>query len=119
MVAVGAPVREKDHAFLMVSMAQKMLDYLDKPETKKRGINFRIGINSGPVVAGVIGRHKFHFDIWGDMVNVASRFESHGLPGRIQIGKETHRLLNNRIQTKSRGAIEIKGKSKIETWLVE
>ncbi|MHA2503323.1 MAG: adenylate/guanylate cyclase domain-containing protein [Candidatus Kariarchaeaceae archaeon] len=118
MVAVGSPVPVEDHAFHLVRMAEKMLDYLQREEIRDKGISFRIGINSGPVVAGVIGKHKFHFDIWGDMVNTASRFESHGIPGKIQIGKTTHELIKDRIACEQRGEIEIKGKGKVETWIV-
>ncbi|OLS25251.1 MAG: Adenylate cyclase [Candidatus Heimdallarchaeota archaeon LC_2] len=118
MVSIGAPVEEEDHAFLLVSMAQKMLKLLHKPEMIEHGITFRIGINSGPVVAGVIGKHKFHWDVWSDMVNIASRLESTGIPGQIQIGPETFKLLNNRIPCTSRGPILMKGKGEIETYLV-
>jgi guanylate cyclase len=118
MVSIGAPVPEEDHAFLMVSMAQKMLNLLDNPEMIEYGISFRIGINSGPVVAGVIGKHKFHWDVWSDMVNVASRLESTGIPGRIHIGPETFKLLKNRIPCTPRGPISLKGKGEIETYLI-
>jgi guanylate cyclase len=118
MVAVGTPVRHEDHAFLLVLMAKKMLEYMKRKDIQEKGVDFRIGINSGPVVAGVIGKHKFHFDIWGDMVNIASRFESHGIPGQIQIGKTTYELVRDRIECESRGLIEIKGKGEVETWIV-
>jgi guanylate cyclase len=80
------------------------------------GLELRIGINSGPVVAGVIGRKRFLYDLWGDAVNTASRMESHGTSGRIQITRATKELLEDEFVCESRGMIPIKGKSDIEAW---
>jgi class 3 adenylate cyclase len=77
----------------------------------------RIGLNTGPVVAGVIGKRKFSYDLWGDAVNVASRMESHGLPGRIHLTESTYRLLEHAHSFESRGAIDIKGKGAMNTFL--
>ena len=79
---------------------------------------FRIGINSGPVIAGVIGHKKFQYDVWGDAVNVASRMESHGLPGEIQITQSTYDLVQEHCQCIPRGNISVKGKGEMAAWQV-
>ena len=75
-----------------------------------------MGMNSGPVLAGVIGRKKFSYDVWGDPVNVASRMESHGEPGRIQVSRDTYELLRDDFTFERRGEIAIKGKGLMETY---
>jgi class 3 adenylate cyclase len=80
------------------------------------GLELRVGINSGPVVAGVIGRKRFLYDLWGDAVNTASRMESHGTSGRIQITRATKELLEDEFLCEPRGTIPVKGKSEIEAW---
>jgi guanylate cyclase len=79
-------------------------------------MRFRIGINSGPVVAGIIGRHKFSYDLWGDAVNTASRMESTGAPGKIQITQATLELIQDDFITESGGTIEVKGKGEMPVW---
>ena len=78
----------------------------------------RIGIDTGPVVAGVIGRRKFSYDLWGDTVNTASRMESRGIPGCIQVTERTYRRLRERYRFERRGPIPVKGKGTLDTWFL-
>jgi guanylate cyclase len=117
MVASGVPRPRADHAQALARMALEMRAYiLTDPLCVERRLNFRIGINSGPVVAGVIGRKKFIYDLWGDAVNTASRMESHGTPGCIQITRETYELIKDQFVCEPRGVISVKGKGEMETW---
>lgn len=88
------------------------------PALNGHKINIRVGINSGPMVAGVIGETKFHYDLWGDTVNTASRMESNGEPGRVQVTTQTYSLIKDDFDFESRGAIQIRGKGEMETWFV-
>jgi adenylate cyclase len=117
MVAAGVPTPRPDHARALALVALDMLDAMKvHDELAGLGLELRIGINSGPVVAGVIGRKRFLYDLWGDAVNTASRMESHGAPGRIQITRSTYDLLAGEFECESRGTILVKGKGEIEAW---
>jgi adenylate cyclase len=98
-------------------MALDMLEAMrSNDEVGHLGLELRVGINSGPVVAGVIGRKRFLYDLWGDAVNTASRMESHGTPGRIQITRATYDLLGHEFEYEPRGMIAVKGKGETEAW---
>ena len=117
MVAAGVPTPRSDHARALALMALDMLDAMhSNDEIRGFGLELRLGINSGPVVAGVIGRKRFLYDLWGDAVNTASRMESHGTPGRIQITRATYELLADEFECEPRGTIAVKGKGEVEAW---
>lgn len=120
MVASGVPRRRPDHAQALARLALDMCAYLDtRPSQNGRQISFRMGINSGPVIAGVIGRKKFAYDLWGDTVNTASRMESHGVGGKIQITRATYELLKDEFSCVPRGTMSVKGKGELDTWFLE
>jgi len=114
MVAAGVPEPRRDHADVLAALALAMQAY-----ARRSAMTFRIGINSGPVVAGVIGNTKFQYDVWGDTVNTASRMESHAEPGTIQVSRATYELIKDEYNCAERGLIEMKGKGTLETWYVD
>jgi adenylate cyclase len=117
MVAAGVPTPRPDHARALALMALDMLEAMrSDDEVGHLGLELRVGINSGSVVAGVIGRKRFLYDLWGDAVNTASRMESHGTPGRIQITRATYELLADEFECEPRGPIAVKGKGEIDAW---
>ncbi len=110
MVAAGVPEPRADHAVAICDLAIEMRDHVASKSYQGITVRFRMGINSGPVVAGIIGRHKFSYDLWGDAVNTASRMESFGSAGVIQITESTLRLVEESFICEPRGTIEVKGK---------
>ncbi len=119
MAVCGLPHPHSDHADRMALMALRMLEAI-RQYNKEKGTNLqlRIGINSGPVVAGVIGQSKFIYDLWGDTVNLASRMESTGVAGQIQVTRSVYERLKGKFEFESRGAIQVKGKGQIDSFLL-
>jgi len=125
MVAGGVPDRTLDHAERIIDFAMDMTaalhlynDTCEILKSRSLALNIRIGINTGPVVAGIIGRSRMCFDLWGDAVNVASRMESTSLVGRIQVSQATFNRVKNNYQFEERGTIEVKGKGAMLTYLL-
>ncbi|MEM6254697.1 MAG: adenylate/guanylate cyclase domain-containing protein [Cyanobacteria bacterium P01_D01_bin.156] len=112
MVVGGVPAPMENHAIAVMSMAIDM-----QAAVKEHGLQLRIGINTGPVVAGVIGKKKFSYDLWGDAVNIASRMESHGVEDRIQVSADTYELLKDKFLFEDRGCIDVKGRGRMHTYL--
>ncbi len=119
MVVGGLPTPRHDHAEAIADMALKMQEAITQlNQEMNSNFQIRIGINTGPVVAGVIGKKKFSYDLWGDTVNTASRMESHGIPGQIQVSQTTYDALKLHYHLQPRGKIEIKGKGEMDTYLL-
>ena len=119
MVVAGLPDPREDHAEAIVEMALEMYSELDRLN-KEHGtdLEIRVGINSGPVVAGSIGTRKFSYDLWGDTVNTAARMESHGVEGYIHVIEETYRAIRDKYDFEDRGIIDVKGKGDMHTFLL-
>ncbi|HET7821936.1 MAG TPA: adenylate/guanylate cyclase domain-containing protein [Ornithinibacter sp.] len=117
MVASGVPTPRVDHALVLVDLGLEMLQVAQNG-SGGHPLQLRVGISSGPAVAGVIGRTKFQYDLWGDTVNTASRMESHGVPGRIHISESTLLLIEDAYICEARGIIDVKGKGPMSTYFV-
>ena len=119
MAAAGAPVPVADHAERVAHMGLDMLEALARfNERSGNKLQIRIGINSGPIVAGVIGKRKFIYDLWGDTVNIASRMESHGRPGAVHISEATRSRLGAPFLFEERGPNDVKDMGALRTWFL-
>ena len=117
MAAGGLPAPMADHAVRVVDLGLAMLNAVRR-DVASHHLDLRVGVHSGPAVGGVIGHRKFAFDLWGDTVNIASRLESHGVAGRVQVSADTARLIASRFATEPRGSIELRGHGVMQTYLV-
>jgi class 3 adenylate cyclase len=118
MVVGGLPPETKDHTLRCLQFAYSALDYVRQfNEDNPIKLQLRVGMHCGPVVAGVIGQTRFTYDLWGETVNVASRMESLGLPGRVQLSDSAFRRLEGSAEFESRGLIDVKGKGEMTTYL--
>lgn len=119
MAVAGAPEPSSDHVARAADLALEMLETAHRyDDTGGDGVELRIGIDCGPVIAGVIGLRKFIYDVWGDPVNTASRMESHGIPGKIQVTQRVHDRLLGSHRFEERGLIEVKGKGQMRTFFL-
>jgi class 3 adenylate cyclase len=119
MAVCGLPTPVPDHAERMVRMAIRMIHITREHAIEHNApLKLRVGVNTGPVVAGVIGRSKYIYDLWGDTVNLASRMESGGIPDCVQVTRSVYDLLRDHFAFEPRGAIEVKGKGQVEAWVL-
>ena len=120
MVVGGLPASKPNHAEAIAAMALDMQARITEYCTDTgKVLSIRIGINTGPVIAGIIGTKKFTYDLWGDTVNIASRMESHGIPGNIQVTEATYQRLKAQYLFEERGLVQVKGKGKMNCYLLK
>jgi class 3 adenylate cyclase len=125
MAAGGLPIPNKKHAVNVVMAALEIIDFINNSKTEKISnslpyFEIRIGIHTGPVVAGIVGLKKFSYDIWGDTVNTANRMESAGAAGKVNVSNSTYEILKDEpnLVFENRGSIQAKGKGEIQMWFV-
>ena len=119
MAVAGLPEYRADHAHATARMAQGMLAAIERVSVEMgEPLAVRIGLHSGPVVAGVIGTRKFFYDVWGDAVNVAARMETTGEAGKIQVSQDTYVRVRDAFVLEDRGEIDVKGKGRMPTWFL-
>jgi guanylate cyclase len=118
MVAAGVPDPRPDHAAALCAFGLRLQELMQERTFQGRRLQFRVGINSGPVIAGIVGRKRFLYDLWGDAVNLASRMESHGTPGTVQITRATYERIADEFRCEPQGTAEIKGKGPMPVWHV-
>jgi class 3 adenylate cyclase len=117
MLAAGVPEAQTNHCAVVADCALDMITAVKNiSDPSGNPIQIRVGIHTGPAIAGVIGMHKFSYDLWGDTVNIASRMESHGDTGRIQVSREIYETLKGTFIFEPRAEVEVKGKGKMQTW---
>lgn len=120
MVVAGAPEGRDDHCDVIARLALDMRDYMtERTAHDGHRLNVRMGISTGAAVGAVVGTSKFHYDLWGDPINIASRMESTGVPGKIQVSQPAYQALASRYQLVLRGDIDVKGKGEMSTWFLE
>ena len=115
MAAGGLPEPLDDHAALVVDLGLAMIDVAKRDSDDVADLRLRVGVHSGPVIGGVIGHRKFAFDIWGETVNIASRLEAQGIPGRVQVSVETWQMVQDLFEAEPRGPIDLRGYGPMET----
>ena len=118
MAVSGIPTANREHAPAAISAALDILHFVEERRSKQQGFEIRIGIHSGPVVAGIVGVKKFAYDVWGDTVNTAARMEQHGVPGAINISQAIYELVKEDFPCVYRGRIAAKHKGEVEMYLV-
>ena len=122
MCAAGLPEPSENHAMKLVGAAIEIAEFVSNLKESKDFhfplFEIRIGINTGPVVAGVVGTKKFAFDIWGDAVNIASRMESNSIPGKINISENTYQIIKDDYECEYRGELEVKNRGRLKMYFV-